>query len=365
MTDRERVLAIMHHQPVDGVVWQPRIDHWYYTNKRAGTLPERYRDMSLFDVYVDLDCSIRGYEFYNPCISRVYDSSVSFRVVEDTQHRRVRLWETPLGVLTEVEGKTAESSLLTEFPVKSIADLRIVRYTLEALNFEFSEERFREAEKLVGDRGVGTVFNLRTPLMRLFIEFMGFENTIVALHEFPEEMDSFIRFLEEDDQKYIDMIKKSPLPLLNFGDNVDSNMLPPSLMRKYALPYYRRRTAELRAAGKASYPHWDGALKGLLPFVRECGFDGYEAFTPTPMGDVSLDEIAEAMGHDYVLIDGIPATHFIPPFTRDDVEEFATLVLQMFAPSLILGISDELPPSGDIESVRHVAEIVRSFRISK
>ncbi|OQB36545.1 MAG: hypothetical protein BWY06_02763 [Candidatus Latescibacteria bacterium ADurb.Bin168] len=302
--------------------------------------------MSLFDVYVDLDCSIRGYEFYNPCISRVYDSSVSFRVVEDTQHRRVRLWETPLGVLTEVEGKTAESSLLTEFPAKSIADLRIVRYTLEALNFEFSEERFREAEKLVGDRGVGTVFNLRTPLMRLFIEFMGFENTIVALHEFPEEMDSFIRFLEEDDQKYIDMIKKSPLPLLNFGDNVDSNMLPPSLMRKYALPYYRRRT-------------------GLLPFVRECGFDGYEAFTPTPMGDVSLDEIAEAMGHDYVLIDGIPATHFIPPFTRDDVEEFATLVLQMFAPSLILGISDELPPSGDIESVRHVAEIVRSFRISK
>jgi hypothetical protein len=127
------------------------------------------------------------------------------------------------------------------------------------------------------------------------------------------------------------------------------------------LPYYQKRTRELAAAGIRTFPHWDGALKGLMPFVPLCGFDGYEAFTPEPMGDIPLEEMAAVMKHDYVLIDGIPATHFLPPFTRQEVEEFAYRVLDMFAPSLILGISDELPPDGDIEAVRMVSQIVRDY----
>ena len=83
------------------------------------------------------------------------------------------------------------------------------------------------------------------------------------------------------------------------------------------------------------------------------------------MGDIPLEEMAEYMGHDYVLIDGLPATHFIPPFTRQDVEEFTIKVIDMFAPNLILGISDELPPAGDIEAVRLVSEIVRDYRPGK
>jgi hypothetical protein len=62
-----------------------------------------------------------------------------------------------------------------------------------------------------------------------------------------------------------------------------------------------------------------------------------------------------------VLVDGIPATHFLPPFTRQEVEEFAHKVLDLFAPSLILGISDELPPGGDIEAVRMVSQMVRDY----
>jgi len=362
MTDRERMLAIMRHEPVDRVIWQPRLEHWYFTNKRLGRLPARYRDMSLLELYDDLDTSIRTYYFYNPCIRTIYGEGVSFEVVEETPKRRVRLWKTPVGTLTQVDGKTEESSLCTEFPVKSIADLKVIEYLLTTRRFEFDHAKFAEAEALIGPRAAGVIYNVRIPLQRLYIEYMGFQNTIIALHEFPREMEAFIRLIEETDQQFYDMLKASPLQVINFGDNVDANMLPPSLMRKYALPYYQRRTAELHAVGKQSFPHWDGALKGLMQFVPLCGFDGYEAFTPEPMGDIPLEEIAEAMGHEYVLIDGIPATHFLSPFTRKDVEEFALKVLDMFAPSLILGISDELPPGGDIESVRLVSQIVRDYQ---
>jgi len=362
MTDRERMLAIMRHEPVDRAMWQPRLEHWYFTNKRLGRLPERYRDMSLVELYDDLGCSIRAYHFYGPCIRVVRGEGVSYETVEDTPKRTVHLWKTPVGTLRSVTQKTAESSLCREFPVKTIEDLKVIEYSLRTRRFEFDHAMFAEAERTIGDRGAPTAFNQRIPIQRLIIELMGFEPTMFALHDYPREMEAFMRLVEETDDAFYDVFKACPMEIYNFGDNVDSTMLPPPLMRKYALPYYQRRNAELHAAGKRTYPHWDGALKGLMPFVRECGFDGYEAFTPQPMGDITLEEIAEAMGHDYVLVDGIPATHFLAPFTMDDVEEFAVKVLDMFAPSLILGISDELPPPGDIERVRLVSEIVRDYR---
>ena len=363
MTDRERMRAIMNHEPVDRVIWQPRLEHWYNTNKRLGRLPERYRDMTLIDLYDDLGASMRPYHHTNPCVRRIEHEDVRYETVETTARRDVSRWITPVGTLETVHAKTEESGLTQQFPIKSVDDLKVVEFILRNRRWEFDLGTYAEVDRQIGGRGEPVVYNLRIPVQRLFIEYIGFENTVIAMHEHPRETDAFIEVIEETDDAFYDMIAASPLQLVNFGDNVDSNMLPPTLLEKYALPYYRRRTAQLQAAGKRSYPHWDGALKGILKFVPLCGFDGYEALTPQPMGDVPIEEIAEVMGHDYVLIDGLPATHFLPPFTRRDVEEFTLQVLDMFAPSLILGISDELPPAGDIEAVRMASQIVRDYQL--
>jgi hypothetical protein len=362
MTDRERMLNIMNHEPVDRVIWQPRLELWYNTARRSGTLPERYREATLLDLYDDLGCSIRAYDFYNQAFLREDIEGVSTEVIENTPKRYVDVLHTPVGDLTQMMRKTEQSSLLGEFYIKEIADIEVIEYILKHQRWRFDQEKYAEMESVVGDRGAPTIYCLRTPLMRLFIEYMGFENTIYAMHEHPERMGQLIRYMEETDQAFFDMVKNSPLPMLNFGDNVDSNMLPPSLMQKWTLPYYQRRTSELREVGIRSYPHWDGALKGLLPFIREAGFDGYEALTPEPMGDVSIEEIAEVMGHDYAMVDGIPASMFCEPFTMKEVEEFTIRCIDLFAPWLIFGVSDELPPDADIERVRLVADIVRDYR---
>ncbi len=96
--------------------------------------------------------------------------------------------------------------------------------------------------------------------------------------------------------------------------------------------------------------------------IREAGFDGIEAATPVPQGDVTLDELKEAMG-DTILLDGIPAILFLADRSYEEVEECATKVLELFSPNLILGISDEPPPGSDIEKVRFVSEIVDQFKV--
>jgi uroporphyrinogen-III decarboxylase len=134
----------------------------------------------------------------------------------------------------------------------------------------------------------------------------------------------------------------------------------PPLWRKHLAPYYERRIAQLRAAGKYTYIHIDGAMKRLLREIRASSFDGIEACTPLPQGDVSLAEIQEALG-EKVLLDGIPAIFFLEHYDWADIESCTREVVERFYPRLILGISDELPPDADIERVRRVGELVQSL----
>ena len=106
----------------------------------------------------------------------------------------------------------------------------------------------------------------------------------------------------------------------------------------------------------------DGSLKSLLPLINKSGFDGIEAATPLPQGDITLEELKDTLG-DTILLDGIPAILFLPQYSYKELEEFTIRVLKMFSPNLILGVSDEVPPTADIEKVKFVSEIVESFNL--
>jgi hypothetical protein len=117
---------------------------------------------------------------------------------------------------------------------------------------------------------------------------------------------------------------------------------------------------ELHKAGKYCHIHMDGSLKDLLPYLSDLPFDGLEALTPKPQGDVSLEELKDAIGNK-IFLDGIPSILFLPQYSNDYVREYTQKVLEMFSPNLILGVSDELSPNGDIRKIEMIAEIVKKF----
>jgi hypothetical protein len=107
--------------------------------------------------------------------------------------------------------------------------------------------------------------------------------------------------------------------------------------------------------------HIDGAMKPLLPYIQDCPFDGVEAATPEPQGDVSIEQIKQALG-DMVLLDGIPAVYFLPTYPVEVLIECVQRLVRLFQPRLVLGISDEIPPDGEIERVKLVGEMVADMR---
>ena len=89
--------------------------------------------------------------------------------------------------------------------------------------------------------------------------------------------------------------------------------------------------------------------------------DGIEAITPVPQGDVTLEEMKEGLGDDMYLIDGIPAIYFDEIYPEEALVEWVHKILDMFAPNLVLGISDEISSTGDIERIRLVGKIVDEY----
>ena len=160
--------------------------------------------------------------------------------------------------------------------------------------------------------------------------------------------------------RLIDVINESPIQIINFGDNVHSGTLSPELFEKYVLPEYQLRCQRLHEAGKFVHAHFDGDNRGLLKYYKETGLDGIEAITPVPQGDVTLEEVKEALG-DMYLIDGLPAIYFDEIFPEEVLVECVHKIIDLFAPNLILGISDEISSTGDIERIRLVGKIVDEY----
>ena len=360
--------ATLHRKVVFGesggrIIWQPRIGCWYTDKEFAGEpLPAPYTGMSLVEVYRALGVSARVYD-YNACFKRVEDPRVEYseRQLNDTDAEFTV--HTPAGRQIEVLRKTASSPHLlhVKWPVSSEEELKVATWRAEKRTWQWDQAAFDRVKAEWGDLGAPTIFMPRVNVQDLYINTMGVEDAIYALYDYADTVKAYFRALDESHDRLIDVINASPVDIINFGDNVHAGTLPPNLFREFVLPAYRHRCERLHAAGKFVHAHWDGDVKALLPFARETGLDGIEAITPEPQGDVTLEEARAALGEEMFLIDGIPAIYFDATFPVEVLEECTRKVVGLFAPKLVLGISDEISSTGDIERIRAVSRIVDEY----
>lgn len=92
------------------------------------------------------------------------------------------------------------------------------------------------------------------------------------------------------------LVASGRVKIVNFGENLHEQLLSPAYFDEYLLPFYLRRVGQLKDAGIFSHVHIDGFWKGMLPRLKDMPFDGIEALTPKPQGDMELETIAEHLG---------------------------------------------------------------------
>ncbi|MGC9453725.1 MAG: uroporphyrinogen decarboxylase family protein [Phycisphaerae bacterium] len=348
------------------VIWQPRIGAWLSERRRRGEpLPEPYDRMSKPEIYRSLGVSNRIYDF-NRCFVSHEDERVR-TTTEDIGNGRfeVRV-ETPAGVQRAVYETSPNSSYKKhiKWPIADEQDMRVAAWRQRRLTWTFDRQAYDRLCDEWSGLGAPTMYMPRTTVQKLYIDEMGVENAIFALMDYGDTCEAYFEALQTNQEQLIEVINDSPVEVINFGDNVHSGTLPPEYFARYVLPVYQRRCELLHDGGKFVHAHFDGDTRPLLPMARDTGLDGIEAITPQPQGDVTLEEVKEALGDELFLIDGIPAVYFDKTYDEQTLIDCARRVIELFAPRLILGISDEISWTGDIERIRLVTQVVDDYNAS-
>jgi uroporphyrinogen-III decarboxylase len=128
--------------------------------------------------------------------------------------------------------------------------------------------------------------------------------------------------------------------------------------------YQKEWTSKIRDAGKYSFIHIDGTLRGLLQQEASVGFSVLEALTPHPVGDLKFEELAGYIGDSKSIIwGGIPGVYFTECVSEAEFEKHVKHVLSVMIkePRYVLGVADQVPPDGLESRVRRVAELVEDF----
>ncbi|NJD03072.1 MAG: hypothetical protein FIA99_10885 [Ruminiclostridium sp.] len=345
------------------IIWQPRIGCWHQDRVfRKEELPAPYEGMDLPGLYKKLGCSARIYDYLH-CIRKIDDPKVKRYSRAISENEVEHVLETPAGKINSII-LTTESSwhyIIKKWWVTSEEDMKVAMWAEERCTWEWVDGMFDKVHSEWGDLGMPAMMFPRVNVEHLYLDMMGVEAAIYAITDYRDTVEKYFKILDESHERLIEVVNKSPFEFVNFGDNLHCGTLSPDLFKKYVLPSYQKRNELLHKAGKFTNSHWDGDTKSLLPFAKETGLDGIEAITPKPQGDVTLEEVKKALGDDIFLIDGIAAILFDELYTVEELKEQASKVIELFAPKLILGISDEMSSTGDIERVKLVGEIVDEY----
>lgn len=374
LTNKERFLRTFQKRPIDQLVFSPRLYYWYlsnnqyfqpkmYRSEQNRFIPPQYRGKSQLKIYDYLQASPRYTleTIYLPLIWPRFHISKGFYISRKSGPNPgdvATYYKTPKGILRKV----TRSGHIVEYPLKSVNDIPKMKYILSHTDFHFLWPTYTIAKKILGDRAPPSTYALHSPYMKLVIDYMGFSNTIINLRRHKNKMEDFMDFLARWDDNMYEKIAASPLKVFNFGENIDANLAPPPYFEKYLIPYYEKRVKQLHRGGKYCHIHMDGSLKDLLPYLSELPFDGLEALTPEPQGDVSLEELKAAIG-DKILLDGIPSNIFLPEYPISYVKKLVKKLMDLFAPHLIVGVSDEMPPNGDMRKLEIIGKMVREYEI--
>lgn len=372
MNRRELNLAIF-EGTTDKVLWQPRLETWIRHHIRRDSLPDRFRGMNNLEVYDALGCSFRYLRHVTSCgwalaptapwLERFFNRDDLVRIEEiysDYTLARVRIPEGELCTRWHViwDRGTQVNRRIEDFSVHTVEDLRVATALVERQQFRANCEAFCRASDLLGVRGEPTIFLSSSGFTELIKSWCGLLGTYYLLQDHCSDVEAFLEACDRRDDRMIDEALKLPCHIYNLGDHATNEFTPPPILKKYLLPRWQRIADRLHAEGRFVHTHWDGNSRHMLPYLRETRLDGVEALTPAPMGDMTLEQIKEAVGDRMIVLDLLPAIDFLPNHPMDELLDFTRRVIDLFAPKLILGVSDEISAPGQIEKIEAISDLI-------
>ncbi len=329
MTLRERILTTLRGGHSDRTPWN--IYAWLLPDTEAGWRMHA-KGLSLMGTRRIFRTVYQGVELLEE--TRVENGETYY-------HSRI---ETPYGTLTEEArlDPTYHSRWIQKYFITGPKDYPAAEYFFRHTTFEPDYEPWLEAEREMGDKGfvIGEIMPI--PIMTLLVAWTGIAGLADGLYEDRAGFDALLDALDQHYDRQIELAAGSPAEVIWFGDNVSGKFISPRHFSQVCLPVYARVMPVLRAAGKYPIAHYDGSNRPLHKLLAQTDLPIIEAFTPPPMGDLSVAE-AKAAWPDKVVWVNFPGNLFLS--SEEEIYAYTINLMWEGAPGgrFVIGCTEEYP----------------------
>ena len=391
----DRITAVLQGKKPDRLPFIDRMELWYASKVQDGSLPERFKGMSLNDVHQAVGMGRQ--KFSAPYAFKLHGVEVTITFENEIVHRESdpiseyfpAAWapdEVPRDKAgsTQIEFKTQVGNLdmkyvyadsmvqmggaeplLIEHLIKSPDDYRTVEWIVEHAEFVSLFENIAADQKMLGDNGFVVPCLHRIPFQQILLEYLGEMQLFTAVYDYPDLIDRLIKVLDQQYMEIIRQLSELEVIYVEMPDNLDDMMTNPRLFEKYSLPFNQKYTTLLHDQGKKIGCHTDGNIKPLLSLLAQSGLDVCESFSPYPLTECTFEEAWEAWQDGPLIWGGIPSPILEDRTSEDDFQEYVQRLLQTVGNKpIILGVGDMVLGNNLIERVEYIAREVENHRLN-
>ncbi|MHC4985638.1 MAG: hypothetical protein ACYTFO_05725, partial [Planctomycetota bacterium] len=207
-------------------------------------------------------CETIGAAFLGWCqgwaVSSTIDPSVTSETLVDGR-KTTYVTKTPVGELTSRHEVSPVSHLsyVTERPIKTVDDLKVLRYVTEATSYEPNYDGAAELQQAVGEMGLFTGAGFSCPFHDLLYSFDA-EDFLVMSFDMPQEARDMIDLQHAKNLEVVEILAGSPYEAFDHETMWDARQISPKIHREWYVPFQKDYNDVLHAAGKLCFDHASG-----------------------------------------------------------------------------------------------------------
>jgi len=350
MTNRERILAVIHGNPLD------RVPFVQYSGLAA---PDA-------DIWAEIGRESMGLLRWTS-LHRLQTPNCSGGS-EDIGHEGHRAMRdtlvTPVGTLTQRRRfePTYGTQHIYEHYVKTLADFRVLTSYFADMRVVEDLSALHANRAALGDDGLCLVNCGRTPFQQLWVQWCSLDDLVLCLADGPEIVGECIEQMTRVQRQVFEIVARSDAQLVDIGDNITAPAIGVRYFEQYCVPAYRELSGMLaeRARAVPLFVHMDGGLRPLHRAIADSGVGGIDSFSPPPDDDNPIDEAVRVWPGMRLLVNFPSSVHIQPP---EQVYQRAMEILEEGGHTgrLQIQISENVPPGVWRSSFPQIVRAIRDF----
>ncbi|WP_105614109.1 uroporphyrinogen decarboxylase family protein [Vallitalea okinawensis] len=367
MNIRERVLSVLNHKKPDVVPWLGDLAYWIAYLNDDHLMPKKYQtndsftDKDLIELHKDLSVGfyLQGYFPFETKYDGVKVSHTS------KDNLMITEYETPYGTLREVNEYMTKSYCwaIKEHLIKNHLDLKAFEYLYESIYYKPSHDLVKKRSRVIGNQGIHLCYQPKSPFMEMVALRAGIESVIYMQLDAPDQFDTLMKSMERKHDEAAKITLQSSNECIMIPENISSEVVGKTNFEKYMRDYHEKWVTKIKEAGKFSFVHLDGTMKGLISELSSTGFTVLEALTPAPVGDIPIEDLHNWVENETIIWGGLPGVYFTDHIGDQEFDEYVIRVLDVMKkePRYVLGVADEVPPHASFERIKRVSELVNKY----